>query len=118
MVFLCVFVSQCFKRFFTQLYCDLASVTGELFQIKLKAEAGTNELFSLERKVYLVFFANKAQINKSDIFSVKRNGKLDKEYSFDGFDEIEIQLLDAVSKQQLDRALVKKNKDRDLGGLF
>ena len=97
---------------------DLASVTGELFQIKLKAEAGTNELFSLERKVYLVFFANKAQINKSDIFSVQRNGKLDKEYSFDGYDEIEIQLLDAVSKQQLDRALVKKNKDRDLGGLF
>jgi hypothetical protein len=97
---------------------DLASVTGELFQIKLKAEAGTNELFSLERKVYLVFFANKAQINKSDIFSVQRNGKLDKEYSFDGYDEIEVQLLDAVSKQQLDRALVKKNKDRDLGGLF
>jgi len=97
---------------------DLVSVTGELFQIKLKADAGEDNLFTQDRKVYLVFFANKTQINKSAVLSVQSNGDVTKEYTFDGHDEIEVHLLDAVSKQQLDRAVVKQNKDRDLGGLF
>ncbi|CSI61347.1 PglZ domain protein [Vibrio cholerae] len=29
-----------------------------------------------------------------------------------------MQLVDAMTKQQLDRVLIKKNNDRDLGGLF
>lgn len=41
-----------------------------------------------------------------------------KDYTFDGHDELEVQLVDAMTKQQLDRVLVKKNNDRDLGGLF
>ena len=97
---------------------DLASVTGELYQIKLNAGAGEDNLFTLERKVMLLFFANKRQINKSDVLPIQSNGEVTKEYTFDGFDEIEVQLLDAITKQQLDRAVIKKNKDRDLGGLF
>ena len=65
-----------------------------------------------------MFFVNKKQINKSDVISVQSNGEVTKEYTFDGHDEIEVQLLDAVTKQQLDRAVVKQNKDRDLGGLL
>jgi len=86
--------------------------------LKLNADDGEGNLFTQERKVLLLFFANKSQINKSDIISVQRSGKVTKEYSFDGRDEIEVQLLDAVTKQQLDRAVVKQNKDRDLGGLL
>jgi len=97
---------------------DLASVTGELYQIKLNADAGEGSLFTQERKVLLVFFSNKRQINKSDVIAVQSNGQITKEYTFDGHDEIEVQLLDAVTKQQLDKVLVKKNNDRDLGGLF
>ena len=97
---------------------ELKDVTGELFQIKIRSDEGAGDLFSMERKVYLVFFANKAQINKSDVFSIKRNEDITKEYTFDGNPEIEVQLLDAATKQQLDRAVIKQNKDRDLGGLF
>ena len=97
---------------------DLSDVTGDFYQINILAEAGSGDLFSQERKVYLAFFHNKLQINKSDIFTIKSNNNLTKEYSFDGYDEIEVQLLDATTKQQLDRAVVKKNSDRDLGGLL
>jgi hypothetical protein len=97
---------------------DLKDVTGELFSIKIQADKGTGDLFSMERKVYLVFFANKMQVNKSDVFTIQRNERITKEYTFDGHPEIEVQLLDAATKQQLDRVVVKQNKDRDLGGLF
>jgi hypothetical protein len=97
---------------------DLKDVTGELFSIEILADKGTEDLFSIERKVYLVFFANKTQVNKSDVFTIQRNERLIKEYTFDGNMEIEVHLLDADTKQQLDRAVVKQNKDRDLGGLF
>jgi len=97
---------------------DLKDVTGELFSIKIRADKGAGDLFSMERKVYLVFFANRAQVNKSDVFTIQRNERITKEYTFDGHSEIEVHLLDAATKQQLDRAVVKQNKDRDLGGLL
>ncbi|MFO0383224.1 MAG: hypothetical protein ACK506_16095 [Pirellula sp.] len=97
---------------------DLKSVTGELFSIKIQADEGSEDLFSMERKVYLVFFANNAQVNKSDVFTIQRKQFITKEYTFDGHSEIEVHLLDAATKQQLDRATVKRNKDRDLGGLL
>jgi hypothetical protein len=97
---------------------DLKDVTGELFSIKIQADKGAGDLFSMDRKVYLVFFANNAQVNKSDVFTIQRNERVTKEYTFDGHSELEVHLLDAATKQQLDRAVVKQNKDRDLGGLL
>lgn len=97
---------------------DLKNVTGALFSIRIRADKGAGDLFSIERKVYLVFFANKAQINKSDVYTIQRNERITKEYTFDGHSEIEVHLLDAATKQQLDRAVVKQNKDKDLGGLL
>ncbi|WML26302.1 hypothetical protein [Neobacillus sp. OS1-33] len=97
---------------------ELKDVTGELYSIKIQADKGTEDLFSMERKVYLVFFANKSQVNKSDVFTIQQNKWITKEYTFDGHLEIEVQLLDAATKQQLDRAVIKQNKERDLGGLF
>jgi len=97
---------------------DLKDVTGELFSIKIQAEKDAGDLFSMDRKVYLVFFANKAQVNKSDVFTIQRNERVTKEYTFDGHSELEVHLLDAATKQQIDRAVVKQNKDRDLGGLL
>ena len=96
----------------------LKDVTGELFSIKIQADEGSGNLFSIERKVYLVFFADTAQVSKSDVFTIQRNELITKEYTFDGHSEIEIHLLDATTKQQLDRAVVKQNKERDLGGLL
>lgn len=97
---------------------ELKSVTGELFQINFRSDKESDDLFSLERKVYLVFFFNKKQINKSDVFTIKRDQLVTKEYTFDGNSEIEVQLLDATTKKQLDKTVIKQNNDRDLGGLF
>ena len=97
---------------------ELKDVTGELFSVKIQADNGAGDLFSMERKVYLVFFANKTQVNKSDILTVARGERLSKEYAFDGHQSVEVHLLDAATKQQLDRAVIKQNRDRDLGGLL
>ena len=97
---------------------DLKDVTGELFSIKIQSDKDTGDLFSMDRKVYLVFFSNKVQVNKSDVFTIQRNERVTKEYTFDGHSELKVHLLDATTKQQLDRAIVKQNKNRDLGGLL
>ena len=97
---------------------DLSSVTGELYQLKLSAASGEDALFTDERKVMLLFFADKKQVNKSDVISLKPADELTKEYTFDGTDELDVQLVDATTKQLLDRVTIKKNSDRDLGGLF
>ena len=96
----------------------LSDVTGELFQIKIRSDKGGGDFFSMERTVSLVFFANKTQFKKSDDFTIRRDKIIIKEYSFDGKTEIDVHLLDAATKQQLDRAMIRRNKDRDLGGLF
>ncbi|NLD98926.1 MAG: hypothetical protein GX640_03550 [Fibrobacter sp.] len=86
--------------------------------MKIRSNKGPTDLFSLERKIYFVFFSNSAQINKSDILTIKRGEVITKEYTFDGNSEIEMQLLDATTKQKLDSAIIKQNKERDFGGLF
>lgn len=97
---------------------DLKDVTGDLFSIKIQAGKGSGDLFSTQRSIYLIFFTDKQPINKSDIFTINKDETITKEYSFDGHPEIEVHLLDATTKQQLDRVVVKQNKDRDLGGLL
>ena len=97
---------------------DLKDVSGELYLLKIKADDSEDNIFKMDRKVYLVKFCDNTQIGKSDVFTLKRGQTIAKEYTFDGHNEIEVQLLDAVSKEQLDKAIVKKNNDRDLGGLF
>lgn len=97
---------------------DLKNVSGELYLLKIQADKSEDNIFEMERKVYLVKFSGKEQIGKSDVFTLKQGETINKEYTFDGNNEIEIQMLDALTKEQLDKAVVKKNNDRDLGGLF
>jgi len=97
---------------------DLKNVSGELYLLKIQSDDSEDNIFEMERKVYLVKFCGKEQIGKSDVFTLKQGETVNKEYTFDGNNKIEIQLLDALTKEQLDKAIVKKNNDRDLGGLF
>lgn len=97
---------------------ELKSVTGEVFPIILQAGKDAGDLFSFERKVQLVFFSGQAPVNKSDIITIQGGQSIKKEYAFDGKDGLAVLLLDAVTKEQLDRVEIKQNKDRDLGGLF
>ena len=95
---------------------DLKNVTGELFQLKIKADKGAGDLFSMERKVYLVFFSNKVQINKSDVFTIQKESSDYQRISrLTETQKLKFILLDAQTKEQLDKAVVKQNKDRDLG---
>jgi hypothetical protein len=103
---------------------DLKSVTGELFQIKLQADSKETDVFSINRKVYLVFYDGSQVNNRSTIikessaFIIQRNGQVVIQETFDGYSELKVQLLDAETKEKLDDVAIKKNRDRDLGGLF
>ncbi len=97
---------------------ELKDVTGDLYTIKLQAGSGKGDLFSANRAVLLVFFANKTQINKSDIITIDQNSTIQKEHTFEHNNEIEVQLLDATTKECLDKAVIKQNKARDLDGLL
>ena len=97
---------------------DLKSVTGELYQLKIQSSKGADDIFSMERKFYLIFFSNGRQVNKSKVFIVKEEKLITEEFTFDGLPEIEVQMLDAETKELLDGTTVKQNKTRDLGGLL
>lgn len=97
---------------------DLAAVAGEIYQVKFIAGDIPGDLLSQNRKIYLVFFENGKQVNKSDLLTISKNEEVCKEYSFDGAKEIEVQLLDAETKECLDRIKIKRDSVRDLGGLL
>lgn len=97
---------------------DLSDVTGDLFSIVLKATSTASSLFSSERKVIILFFANGKNINESDIITIEKDNQLKKEFRFGSNSEIEMKIVDAITKEQLDKVIVKQNKARDLGGLL
>ena len=96
---------------------ELNEVTGDLYAIKLKAESLSNDLFTTERKIVLLFFANGIKVNESDIITINKDKEIKKEYQFTTYNEIEVKVLDAVSKEQLDKVTIKQSAARDLGGL-
>ncbi len=97
---------------------DLQNVTGELFSIKLKGEATASDLFSTERKVMVLFFSNGKKFNESDILTIEKGKEIKKEYQFNGHLTIDVVIVDALTKEQLDKATVSQNSARDLGGLL
>ncbi|MDG4950735.1 hypothetical protein NLM59_07345 [Weeksellaceae bacterium KMM 9724] len=97
---------------------DLKDITGNIYSIKLKGNAEADNLFAMQRKVFLMFFADGKEINKSDIFTIEKGEELKKEYQFDSHQQIEVKILDANTKQQLDKAIITQSSARDLGGLF
>lgn len=97
---------------------DLGEVTGDLFSIVLKASASELSLFSTERKVILLFFAKNSKVNESDIITLNKDDDIKKEFRFGSNSELEIKIIDAITKEQLDKVVVKQNKVRDLGGLL
>lgn len=96
---------------------QLVNVTGEIFHIALEAEQSSGELFSNERKVFLVIIHEGKQVNQSDIVTISSGKRHEKDYSFEKFDHLEVLLLDAETREQLDKAVITKSTARDLGGL-
>lgn len=97
---------------------QLSGVVGDNFSLQLKAADGGGDLFSIERKVQLLFIDKGTQFNKSDIVTIKAGELIKKEYSFDGHGSIDVIVIDASSKQTLAKVSVTKTVARDLGGLL
>ena len=97
---------------------DLSNNMGELFPIILSAKSGGNSLFSLSRKIFINFYVDGKNIKTSDVFEINANDTIKKEYSLDGNKQMQIQILDAETKELLDSTKVIKNQGRDLDGLL
>ncbi|UCN01378.1 PglZ domain-containing protein [Sulfurimonas sp. SWIR-19] len=97
---------------------ELSNVTGNFYQIKLETKGTSNDIFSHERKVIIMHFNKGKIISKSEIITLCHSDIIKKEFEFDGYNEIDIQILDAMTKELLDKTAVTKKNDRDLGGLL
>ena len=97
---------------------NLQAVVGDIFEISLKADISKEGLFSMQRKVEILFLSGGKQVNKSDIISLKPEEVVKKEYSFDGRNELDAIVIDAETKETIDRATIKQKTIRDTGGLL
>lgn len=97
---------------------DLKDVTGNLYAIKLRGNVQSDSIFSEKRSIFLMFFAESQEIDKSEIINIEKNEEIKKEYQFNDNQKIEVKVFDAKTKEQLDKVTVSKNSARDLGGLL
>jgi hypothetical protein len=97
---------------------DLEEVTGEVFALKIKANNKADDLFSLTRKIQILFLANNVNYNRSNIITISPNQTQSVEFSFDGHNEITAVLVDASNQATIDSVKIKKSNARDLGGLI
>jgi len=97
---------------------NLQAVVGDIFEISLKAGISKEGMFSMQRKVEILFLSSGKQVNKSDIISLKPEEVVKKEYSFDGRNELDAIVIDAETKETIDRATIKQETIRDTGGLL
>ena len=97
---------------------ELNDVTGTIFAIKLETKKGKNDLFSSERKVQILLFANGKQYSSSSLFTMNAGNTHIVEFSFNGNDTVLASVIDAESLEQLDTVTVKKSNARDLSGLL
>ena len=91
---------------------------GDLFSIKLIANSEKNSLFSSSRKIFINFFVDGKCIQTSEIYEIKQNETCKKEFSLNGYKQMQIQIVDANTKEILDSAIINKNQGRDLDGLL
>ncbi|WP_138994216.1 hypothetical protein [Larkinella sp. C7] len=96
----------------------LKDVVGENFVIRLQAGTGDGGVFSAQRKCKLLIYNNGKEIGASDVISLSVNESASREYSFEKKPELDIILVDATTRAQLDKVVVKKSSIRDLGGLL
>ncbi|HUX55644.1 MAG TPA: PglZ domain-containing protein [Bacteroidales bacterium] len=97
---------------------DLKEVTGDLYAIKLKARSTTHDLFTTERKIVLLFFVDNKKSNGSEVITIERDKEIKKEYCFGSQTTIELKIIDAVTKEQLDKATINQSSARDIGNLL
>jgi len=95
----------------------LKDVVGSIFEISLKSGTSTNDLFSMNRKILILFMEKGKQVNQSDIITLKPDETLKKEYNFNGRNKLEALMIDAETKETIDRTVITQKIMRDMGGL-
>ena len=97
---------------------DLSEITGELFAVKLLAEQAAADLFSIQRKVQILLYAGGTNYQGSSIITINQSDVQSFEFSFNQHKEVEAVLIDADTKEQIDKVIIKQTNLRDLGGLL
>lgn len=97
---------------------QLNEVSGEYFKLKLEAHNDGNSLFESQRSVNIVLYHNNIPLQSLDAIEIQKDQVWDKEFGFEGKNEIVVIIEDASTKEKLDQLTVKKSSARDLGGLF
>lgn len=97
---------------------ELGEVTGELFGLKIQATAKADDLFSANRKIQILLYANNITYSSSNIITIEPGANQSFDFSFGGHSEIIAVVVDANSQEQIDSVKIKKSNARDLGGLF
>ncbi len=96
---------------------ELQAVVGNNFRVKLTAVSAGN-MFAQNRKIQLIIIKDAKEFKRSDVFSISAGDSVNPEYDIQISDSLSVILIDAESKEQLDKADIKTNKARDLGGLL
>lgn len=97
---------------------ELSEITGELFAVKLTAEQAAADLFSIQRKVQILLYAGSTNYQSSSIITINQSEVQSFEFSFNQHKEVEAVLIDADTKEQIDKVMIKQTNLRDLGGLL
>ncbi len=92
-------------------------VTGQHFKIGIKASE-KNALFALNRKVYVVFYADHQELHKSETYEIETNELINISHSFKNKNELKAILYDATTREKLDEIIIKQTQARDMGGLI
>lgn len=97
---------------------QLKEVSGEYFKVKLETKTSGNSLFDAQREVNIVLYHNNVLMHIQKGIDIKKDEVWDKEFGFEGKNEIVLIIEDASTREKLDQVTVKKSSARDLGGLF
>ncbi len=97
---------------------EIREIEGQNYEVHVKADPASGDLFSAERKCQLLVYSGSNELASSDVFTIQSGKKYQREFSFGTHKEVQLYLIDAKSKEQLDKAIAKQASGRDLGGLL
>lgn len=97
---------------------DLNEVTGELLGLKIQARSEADDLFSANRRIQVLLYANNVTYSSSNIITIESGSIQSFDFSFGGHHEIIAVVVDASTQEQIDSVKIKKSNARDLGGLL
>lgn len=97
---------------------QLADVSGEYFKIKLETQASGDSLFDGQRTVNITLYHNNIPVQSVEAITIQKHQQWDKEFGFEGHQQVVVLVEDATTKEKIDQVIVNKSSARDMGGLF